>query len=263
MSRLDAGRQTVSLGTVDLTRLLDDLANLFRLRANVEHLSFEVQRAPDVPAHVSIDAGKLRQVLINLVGNAIKFTKRGGVLVRISFRPSADGPAWFVAEVEDTGPGIGNDEIAGLFLPFAQTRAGARAPGGTGLGLAISRELAKLMGGDIAVRSQVDKGSVFTLEVPVHALDESRDSVATPVETAPSVAGAGAARPPLELPPPPLCAALRHAAHIADYGRLIELLDGLAPEYAPAATALRRLGERFDYDEIERVATGTEAGGCP
>jgi PAS domain S-box-containing protein len=165
MSKIEAGFRVLDLGTVDLGSLLGDLERMFRLRADAKGLSLAIDRAPSLPPYVVGDEGRLRQVLVNLLGNAVKFTRGGGVSVRAR-AGGADAPR-LVVEVEDTGPGIDAEALGGLFRPFVQARAGIHAQGGTGLGLAISREYARMMGGDITVTSEVGVGSVFRLEIPL------------------------------------------------------------------------------------------------
>ena len=168
MSKIEAGFRKLNSGTVDLQPMLRDLDRMFRLRADEKALAFEIHRAPEVPRYIVTDEGKLRQVLVNLVGNAIKFTERGGVAVRVHAVLGAEvGAQRLAIDVEDTGPGMDHEEIGGLFQPFSQARAGVEARGGTGLGLAISLDFARLMGGDITVEGQVGRGSVFRLEVPL------------------------------------------------------------------------------------------------
>jgi signal transduction histidine kinase len=168
MSKIEAGFRKLNSTTVDLQPMLSDLERMFRIRADAKRLTFEVNRAPDVPRYIVSDEGKLRQVLVNLLGNATKFTREGSVVARVSARRAETGDTRLVIEVEDTGPGIAAGEIEGLFEPFAQARSGVEA-GGTGLGLAISREYARLMGGDVTVESRVGRGSTFRLELPLEA----------------------------------------------------------------------------------------------
>jgi signal transduction histidine kinase len=163
MSKIEAGHRHLVKGNVDLRALLDDVERMFRLRCEAAVLSFTVQRAHDVPRYVVGDEGKLRQVLVNLLGNAVKFTKQGGVTVHVSL--ALGGQDRLVVRIADTGPGIGPDDYEEIFRPFVQARAGVRE-GGTGLGLSLSREFARLMGGDITVESRVGQGSVFTFEIP-------------------------------------------------------------------------------------------------
>jgi signal transduction histidine kinase/DNA-binding NarL/FixJ family response regulator len=167
MSKIEAGRTTLNPTTFDLPGLLKDLEMMFRVRTDAKKLSFFVELIGDVPQFIVTDINKLRQVFINVLGNAVKFTERGGVRLRVrADRQSATGPCLRV-EVEDTGPGISADEQGKLFRHFEQTKTGQQAGTGTGLGLAISREFVRLMGGDITVSSQVGKGSVFVIDVPL------------------------------------------------------------------------------------------------
>jgi CheY-like chemotaxis protein/anti-sigma regulatory factor (Ser/Thr protein kinase) len=117
--------------------------------------------------YVVADEGKIRQVLINLLGNAIKFTRRGHIMLHVTVEQrSADRP-WLSARVEDTGMGISPEDQAKLFEPFSQARGTLNHPEGTGLGLAITRNYARLMGGDVTVSSTLGKGSVFRVEIPI------------------------------------------------------------------------------------------------
>jgi two-component system sensor histidine kinase/response regulator len=165
LAKLDAGRDTVSSIAFDLWAVIDDIAALFGARAVPKGLALEVERAEAVPRYIRCDEGKLRQVLSNLVGNAIKFTSAGRVTVRARISGSPHG-ARLVIEVEDTGAGIAADEMVRLFRKFEQTQTGRISGSGTGLGLAISRELVLLMGGEIAAESQAGEGSVFRFDIP-------------------------------------------------------------------------------------------------
>ncbi len=168
MSKIEAGRTTLNLTTFDLPVLLNDLEMMFRVRTDGKKLSFVVELIGDVPRYIVTDINKLRQVFINVLGNAVKFTARGGIGLRVrADRQGAAGPCLRV-EVEDTGPGISEDEQGMLFRHFEQTKTGQQAGTGTGLGLAISREFVRLMGGDITVSSQVGKGSIFAIDLPLN-----------------------------------------------------------------------------------------------
>jgi len=168
MSKIEAGRTTLNPSTFDLLALLKDLEMMFRVRTDEKKLSFAVETVGDVPRYIVTDINKLRQVFINVLGNAVKFTERGGVGVRVrADRGGATGPVLRV-EVEDTGPGISPDEQDKLFRQFEQTKTGQQAGTGTGLGLAISREFVRLMGGDITVSTRVGTGSVFAIQIPLN-----------------------------------------------------------------------------------------------
>ncbi len=167
MSKIEAGRTTLNPSTFDLPVLLKDLEMMFRVRTDEKTLSFSVETIGDVPQFIVTDINKLRQVFINVLGNAVKFTERGGIGLRVrADREGATGPRLRV-EVEDTGPGISPDDQDKLFRHFEQTKTGQQAGTGTGLGLAISREFVRLMGGDITVSSQVGRGSVFVIHLPL------------------------------------------------------------------------------------------------
>jgi len=182
MSKIEAGRITLSESDFDLNCLLDDLKDMFRIRAEKKELNLVFEAAPDVPRYVTADEAKLRQVLINLLGNAIKFTEKGGIVVRVK------SGEWQVAskkqdsslttnhsslffEVEDTGSGIAEDELSSVFAPFVQTASGKRSQEGTGLGLVISRRFVQLMGGDMTVSSEIGKGSVFRFDIRIKIMD--------------------------------------------------------------------------------------------
>jgi PAS domain S-box-containing protein len=177
MSKIEAGRVTLQEKSFDLYRLLDTLEEMFRLRAEDKGLALSFERMGDVPQYVRADEGKLRQVLMNLLGNAVKFTEEGGVALRIA---RAMEEQRLILEVEDTGPGIAPEELQAVFEPFVQTASGQRSLEGTGLGLSISRQFARLMGGNITVRSELGRGSVFRLEVPIGLAEAAQVEVARP-----------------------------------------------------------------------------------
>ncbi|HEV8058587.1 MAG TPA: PAS domain S-box protein [Gemmataceae bacterium] len=167
MSKIEAGRTTLNPSTFDLPDLLKDLEMMFRVRTDEKTLSFFVEMIGAVPQYIVTDINKLRQVFINVLGNAVKFTEQGGVGLRVRVdRTGATGPLLRV-EIEDTGPGISSEDQEKLFRHFEQTKTGQQAGTGTGLGLAISQEFVRLMGGAITVSSQVGKGSIFVIHLPL------------------------------------------------------------------------------------------------
>ncbi|MFB8788490.1 MAG: response regulator [Potamolinea sp.] len=168
LSKIEAGRIVLNEINFDLTNLLDDIEDMFWLKADANRLQLCFERAPDLPKYVKTDEVKLRQVLINLLSNAIKFTKDGGVLVRIK-KPKASDILQF--EIEDTGPGISPDELDNIFEAFTQTQTGKKSKEGTGLGLAITRSFVQLMGGKISVSSQLGRGTIFKFDVTVRLVD--------------------------------------------------------------------------------------------
>ena len=171
ISKIEAGRVTLNPTTFDLHALVNDLETMFRVHTDAKKLRLIVERSSELPRYVMADEAKVRQVLSNLLGNAVKFTETGGIALRIRTNPGETGGLRLVAEVEDTGQGISGKDIAGLFQRFEQTESGQKTRTGTGLGLAISRGFARLMGGDITVSSQAGKGSIFHVEIGLSAGD--------------------------------------------------------------------------------------------
>lgn len=173
MSKIEAGQTTLNRNRFDLYYLLDTLETMLQLRAASKSLQLTVVRDVAVPQYICTDERKLRQVLLNLLGNAIKFTEQGYVTLRVKVGSGRvdENPAHpdipLVFEVEDTGPGIQPNELAILFEPFTQTETGRRSQQGTGLGLSISQQFVKLMGGTITINSTPGQGSTFICQVLV------------------------------------------------------------------------------------------------
>ncbi len=165
LSKIEARRITVEPTTFDLHRLLGDLELMFRVRTNAKGLQFQLSGLEALPRYVVTDAHKLRQVLINLLGNAVKFTEKGGIVLRVAVGQGDADTLRLILEVEDTGPGIAVEEQEKAFGYFEQTTSGRQAQSGSGLGLTISREYARLLGGDITVVSRVGVGSAFRIEI--------------------------------------------------------------------------------------------------
>jgi signal transduction histidine kinase/CheY-like chemotaxis protein len=173
LSKIEAGKSTLNQISFDLYRLLDDLEEMFHLKADDKHLQLLFDCTPHVPRYVRTDAVKLRQVLINLTSNALKFTEEGGVFLRVSCQELAPVPPTLTFEVEDTGAGIAPEELEHLFEAFVQTETGKRAQEGTGLGLPISRQFVQLMGGKISVESEVGRGTTFKFDIQIKVASAS------------------------------------------------------------------------------------------
>ncbi|HEY5284758.1 MAG TPA: response regulator, partial [Polyangia bacterium] len=169
MSKIEAGRVHLHPTTFDLGALVKDIAAMFKLRAQSKGLSLVVRGCDTLPAAVVSDESKIRQVFINLLGNAVKFTSRGQITWFVEIQQAPEGLR-LITSVEDTGPGIDPADFGILFDKFAQTPLGIRV-GGTGLGLAISREFARLLGGDVTVESEPGKGSRFHFKIPLASGD--------------------------------------------------------------------------------------------
>lgn len=192
MSKIEAGRILANENDFDLYFMLDTIEEMFQLKAESQGLELIFERTPEVPQYVRADERKLRQVLINLLGNAIKFTPEGSVTLRVvtghqSLVGSQDnrqrtndfGQMTIHFEVEDTGQGIAPNEMEGLFEAFVQTEAGRKSQQGTGLGLPISRKFVQLMGGDIEVSSTLGQGTIFQFDIQVQLADAGNIQIPT------------------------------------------------------------------------------------
>ena len=167
MSRIEAGRVTFTPATVDLKALLSDLELMFRIRTDTKQLNLTIEYLGQIPDYIETDEGKLKQVLINLLDNAVKFTESGGIVLRVIVHERKPDDFYLTLEVEDTGVGIADEDMERLFQHFEQTTAHLHPNEGTGLGLAICKEYARRMDGSITVISQVGEGSVFRFEIPI------------------------------------------------------------------------------------------------
>jgi PAS domain S-box-containing protein len=161
MSRIEAGRAKLVEGTFDVSDTLDEIEGMFVVQTTRAGIELTLERAADLQRSLFGDGGKVKQILINLVGNAVKFTKRGTIRISASSRPHGSDELLVTIVVADSGIGIAPADLERVFQPFEQAPAGARA-GGTGLGLAISLKYARLMGGDITAQSAPDVGTTVT-----------------------------------------------------------------------------------------------------
>ncbi|HJV60523.1 MAG TPA: ATP-binding protein [Albitalea sp.] len=177
LAKIEAGRMELEIAEFDPAGTLDEVVSLLTVRAQAKGLALTLKLAPDLPGALLGDASRLRQVMFNLIGNALKFTEHGRVEVEVSHRPlpDDDDKVELAIAVRDTGIGIAPDAMPKLFDRFMQADATtARRYGGTGLGLAISREIVDLMGGRIEVESAVGVGSTFSVLVPMARGDAER-----------------------------------------------------------------------------------------
>lgn len=186
MEKIEQGQVELNEKTFALEPFVDGVASMMRMRAEGAGLLVVVEKTTDLPAEVETDEVKLRQVLINFIGNAIKFTPEGGrITLRVGVADSKptpndsgyENPTKLVFEVADTGCGIAEVEVPKLFEKFAQTASGRRSGQGTGLGLPISKSFVELMGGHVSVRSQLGQGTVFAFDIVCDAVAVSEKNV--------------------------------------------------------------------------------------
>jgi signal transduction histidine kinase/DNA-binding response OmpR family regulator len=176
-SKMEAGKMTIEPIPFDLAVAVEDVIELLGCRSAEKGLDLILRYCPETPRRVIGDPGRIRQILLNLAGNAIKFTKRGHVLITIECKDAQADPPVFHFSVEDTGIGIAPDKLPMLFDKFTQADTSTtRTYGGTGLGLAISRQLAELMGGELTATSRLNKGSTFSFSLPL-PLDHTEPEV--------------------------------------------------------------------------------------
>lgn len=273
LAKLESGKQELREGPFQLSTLIETVEGIFRLRAEQKGLAFQVETDPDLFPHLVGDAQKLRQVLINLLSNALKFTHAGHISLRIGSIPKAQGIT-LRFEIEDTGEGIAPSELHKLFIPFEQTESGEKSKAGTGLGLPISQQFAQLMGGDIKVSSQVGQGTIFTFTAQVNIANTASTPHSQNIADAAALSLSQQLNdrvepeelPPAAIRPEIIDQALRsmsstwldelHHATLRLKGKqVIQLLSELPSEYEAVAQYLIELAENYEYAHITQVTT--------
>ncbi len=261
LSKIEAGRFTLEKAPFDLNSACEDVYELLSANAFEKGLSLQLHYPPDVPSRLVGDTNRIRQVLLNLVSNAIKFTEKGGVRIDVSGESGANGVAQVCVAVSDTGIGISPEQAARLFQPFMQADASmSRRFGGTGLGLAICKRLVELMPGEVSLRSVPGMGSTFsvTLQLPVDA--------AAPARVPPPAALAGQ-RVLVADPDTAQRETLR--VWLEHWGARLDLVDGRAAAMKRAVAAaasgdpvrIAILDETVDGGEGESLSRELRAGG--
>jgi signal transduction histidine kinase/streptogramin lyase len=182
LSRIEAGRVRLSEETFALLQTLEDIGRIFQSRAHGKGLRFLPELADELPSYLRGDVGKLRQVLINLLDNAVKYTQEGGVYLRARAETMDGDPdrVMLQMEVEDSGPGIPSDRLDEIFETFVRFEPTQQTEAGAGLGLSISKSLVDMMGGELAVESQVGQGTRFEVKVPMVLADGEAAGPAEP-----------------------------------------------------------------------------------
>jgi signal transduction histidine kinase len=259
LARIEAGKVELLLQPLNLSGLLRAVGSVIRVEARRKGLSFACEFASDLPIAVHVDGKRLEQVLLNLLGNAVKFTDRGEVTLRVRRLAIPDATQVRLQfEVADSGIGIEAAQMQTLFRPFEQPSDVQRQYGGTGLGLAISQQIVAMMGGGILVESELGQGSVFRFELAVAlaALDAAPDPAGSIVGHAQGLGAAPAqavvddaqAVRALMIPPAEELEVLHALARIGNMRSIGERADYLArldPSYEAFAERLRELAQRF------------------
>ncbi len=184
-AKVEAGKLTLEIITFSLSSCLSTVQNITRVKAAEKGLDLRINVSPEVPSQVAGDPFRLEQILINLLGNALKFTEQGGVTLDVTAAAAGEGEPFPVTfTVSDTGIGMTDKQMASLFQPFTQgDDSTTRRYGGTGLGLSICRRLVTLMGGEIQVASEAGCGAVFTVTVPLDRVKQSAVEAAASLDT--------------------------------------------------------------------------------
>jgi len=176
-SKMESGKLKTEMSDYSLAELFNSVSSLMLPAAEKKHLNFEIVRSNDLPEHIITDGGRLRQCLINLVGNAIKFTDKGSVTMEVALDDSGED-SFIRFDIEDTGIGIAVEKQEQIFECFEQVDSTAsRQYGGAGLGLAVVKQLAELLGGSLSLSSEAGKGSVFSLVIPTNLKVKSQPSL--------------------------------------------------------------------------------------
>jgi PAS domain S-box-containing protein len=275
MAKIEAGCITINESIFSLYKLLDDLEKLFYLKIKDKKLIFNIYRDANVPESVKTDEIKLRQVLINLIGNAIKFTEVGSVIMRVSIKAnyfeSMPKKRRILFEIQDTGCGISEKELNKIFDPFSQTRIGKESQEGTGLGLSISRKFIELMGGEISVASKEGYGSIFKFEIDcvigeyyslesADKLNEANKKDDGKSEFL-SVENYIINPADLQVLPASLLQALEKATVQASLQEIYMVIDEIDAINSHLGSALKSLADVFDYPEILQAVENSKLMG--
>ena len=172
ISKIEAGQITLEETGFDFHLFMHSVLEMQQIRAQFKKIQLTCEISPDLPQYINADERKLRQILLNLLGNAIKFTDEGSVIIRASLVTTDVSSATYIIrfEIEDTGQGIDAEDLDKLFQAFVQTPSGKKIQEGTGLGLAISQKFANCMGSSITATNNLDRGMTFKLDIPVRRL---------------------------------------------------------------------------------------------
>ncbi|NEQ52055.1 MAG: CHASE2 domain-containing protein [Leptolyngbya sp. SIO3F4] len=267
LTKLESDKQTLQETPFELKTLIDPAEALFRVRMEQKGLTFLIEVSPTMPQRFIGDAPKLRQILINLLSNALKFTHTGTIILRVGVYQQPQ-ELYLRFEVEDSGEGIAASELHKLFEPFVQTESGENTKMGTGLGLAISKQLVQLMGGDIQISSQVGKGSVFTFTAKVQVGSADLDAqAASQIPQSSSVdamatasLSAEAISTKLTTMPSDWLHDLYQAAFKLDGRQVMALLENMPSSQETVTQHLMTLAEGYQYRKIAELIKPSLSG---
>jgi signal transduction histidine kinase len=268
LAKIEAGKTDLAIESFDLPMTIEDVVGMMRFRTFSKGIDLVMELDPFIDRHVRADLGKLRQVLINLLENAVKFTDTGRVTLRGRTTPSEEmsGTAFLDMEVEDTGPGIADEKKGEIFDPFIQGGPELTNSKGTGLGLTISRSFAQLMGGELTVESEEGKGSLFRLRVPVEIvlqsdvagmgrIDYPTGEESTGKRLYAAEATAPCAPRPEELASLPREAARRiwEAAVVLNKEEILAVADEIEAEHPTVSSFINAQVVSYNFKAIERL----------
>jgi PAS domain S-box-containing protein len=256
-AKIESGHISLEEAPCNLYLLLDSVEGMFSLRASSQNIKLLCDRATDVPQFIEIDSRKLRQVLTNLIDNAIKFTEQGQVILRVKIAQSAANEPRLYFEVEDSGLGIADNELNLIFESFVQSEAGRQLQQGTGLGLPLCRRFVQLMGGDLIVNSRLGQGSSFGFTLPLKlAADSTQRAIAPtahltyPASTTavPLAEWTNSLDASLQTMPTEWIAAVNFAARSADAKTIFRLLEQIPEAHLDLKEAIASLVEHFNLE---------------
>ncbi|GAA3960793.1 ATP-binding protein [Allohahella marinimesophila] len=247
LSKIESGKISIELGRVDVRRLINDVATLFSARCAQKQLDFRVTVDPEVPNALSLDEVRIRQVLLNLVGNAIKFTHKGHIALSVAAVPGAakSNTVELVIGVEDSGIGIAPDQHARIFNAFEQHEGQSnRQYGGTGLGLAITKKLVEMMNGEIGLVSEQGSGARFEIRLHHVQVVEEQDDEPLQLTTRYESAGTAESKSLGTTAPKPRLPAT------------VDQVNGGSSDRGTRKPALAASGSRKQGDRLERLLSG-------
>lgn len=263
LSKIEADKMEIRLVIFDLLKTLFEITEMLHHRAQAKGLSMEIR--PEIGMHrfIRADLGKLRQILINLVGNAVKFTSQGGVWLVGRTRPHDAGPqyCWLEIEVRDTGCGIPTDSLDDIFEPFTQLEPSQFDRQGTGLGLTISRSFVQLMGGEITVNSQLGTGTTFRIRLPVETTTGEELIADVHVASQTSLSAELPIPSPKELAAmsPELRRRIHQAAQELKKAKVMTIAAELDHEHRTVAAFLRNRAEQYDFASVTALVESNES----